>query len=292
MEVIKEVGAFAGLAAFLGLAVLALLYFAQARDVRRLRENAEFLVEGDPMPTHPEDVEAAAEGAEAAEGGKPPPKQPKAAARAAAASAPTDAEAFRRAELARQAAERRQRFETRRREDGDDRRLPALPSTAVMIVGALILLAGIGFGASRLLGGDDASTGDTQKNNGQALACPPGQTKVAVLNSTPEAGLAAGFAKDLTTKGYDVGPVSNTESPFDVSTVMFAEGSQDCAPEVAPVVDIEGSEPMDQEVRTISEGAQVAVVLGEDKAPGSSASTDSADSSTTDASSSETTLGD
>ena len=285
MEVIKEVGAFAGLAAFLGLAVLALLYFAQARDVRRLRENAEFLVEGDPMPTHPEDVEAAAEGAEAAEGGKPPPKQPKAAARAAAASAPNDAEAFRRAELARQAAERRQRFETRRREDGDDRRLP---STAVMIVGALILLAGIGFGASRLLGGDDASTGDTQKNNGQALACPPGQTKVAVLNSTPEAGLAAGFAKDLTTEGYDVGPVSNTESPFDASTVMYAEGSQDCAPEVAPVVDIEGSEPMDQEVRTISEGAQVAVVLGEDKAPGSSASTDSADGSTTDASSSET----
>ena len=53
MEVIKEVGAFAGLAAFLGLAVLALLYFAQARDVRRLREKAEFLVEGDPMQTHP-----------------------------------------------------------------------------------------------------------------------------------------------------------------------------------------------------------------------------------------------
>jgi hypothetical protein len=46
MEVIREVGAFAGLAAFFGLALLALLYFAQARDVRRLRENAEFLVEG------------------------------------------------------------------------------------------------------------------------------------------------------------------------------------------------------------------------------------------------------
>lgn len=291
MEVIKEVGAFAGLAAFLGLAVLALLYFAQARDVRRLRENAEFLVEGDPMPTHPEDVDAA-DGAEAAEGGKPPPKQPKAAARAAAATAPNDAEAFRRAELARQAAERRQRFETRRREDGDERRMPGLPSTAVMVVGALILLAGIGFGASRLLGGDDASTDGAQKNNGQALACPPGQTKVAVLNSTPEAGLAAGFAKDLTTKGYDVGPVSNTESPFEASTVMFAEGSQDCAPEVAPVVDIEATEPMDQEVRTISEGAQVAVVLGEDKAPGASASTDSAGSSTTDGLSSETTLGD
>ena len=100
MEAIKEVGAFAGLAAFLGLAVLALLYFAQARDVRRLRENAEFLVEGDPMPTHPEDMEDEGDAARATAG-----KQPKAAARAAAASAPTDAEAFRRAELARQAAQ-------------------------------------------------------------------------------------------------------------------------------------------------------------------------------------------
>ena len=38
MELIKEIGAFAGLVAFLGLAVLALLSFAQGRDIRRLRE--------------------------------------------------------------------------------------------------------------------------------------------------------------------------------------------------------------------------------------------------------------
>ena len=48
MDLLRELGAFAGLAAFIGLAVLALLYFAQARDVRRLRESAEFLVEGEP----------------------------------------------------------------------------------------------------------------------------------------------------------------------------------------------------------------------------------------------------
>ena len=38
MELIKEIGALAGLCAFLGLAVLTLLYFSQARDVRRLRD--------------------------------------------------------------------------------------------------------------------------------------------------------------------------------------------------------------------------------------------------------------
>ena len=38
MELIKEIGAFAGLAAFLGLALLAMLAFSQGRDIRRLRE--------------------------------------------------------------------------------------------------------------------------------------------------------------------------------------------------------------------------------------------------------------
>src|SRR5215210_7890581 len=111
MELLKEVGAVAGFASFLGLAILSLLYFAQARDVRRLRENAEVLVEGPddefehadaPVPT------AATDGS----------RKPETAAREAAASAPNDAEAFRRAELARQAAERRQRFERRRTTDG------------------------------------------------------------------------------------------------------------------------------------------------------------------------------
>ena len=38
MELIKEIGAFAGLAAFFGLALLALLSFTHGRDIRRLRE--------------------------------------------------------------------------------------------------------------------------------------------------------------------------------------------------------------------------------------------------------------
>ena len=36
MDLLERVGAYVGLASFLGLAVLALLYFSQARDVRRL----------------------------------------------------------------------------------------------------------------------------------------------------------------------------------------------------------------------------------------------------------------
>ena len=78
----------------LGPAVLILLYFAQARDVRRLRENAGFLVEGERVPADASPGEAAARRRQ----------EPEEAAAAAAASAPNDREAFRRAELARQAA--------------------------------------------------------------------------------------------------------------------------------------------------------------------------------------------
>jgi hypothetical protein len=282
MDLLRDVGAFAGLAAFFGLAVLALLYFAQARDVRRLRENAEFLVEGDagaPAPSRgevPTSVDTEAE--------------PERAARAAAASAPNDAEAFRRAELARQAAERRQRFESRRRDGGGGlgERFGNLPSGAVIAVGAVILIAGIAFGASQFLGDDEPATGGGG-GGGKQLACPPGQTKVAVLNGTAEAGLASQSASQLKQKSYDVGPVSNTESGFDTSTIMFDQGGEQCVPEIAPLVGVTASAPMDQEIRTVAEGAVVAVVLGEDRATGSS------DTATEDAAAGDTsaeTLGD
>ncbi|MGH2801805.1 MAG: hypothetical protein ACRDL4_02005, partial [Thermoleophilaceae bacterium] len=37
-EIIQDIGAYAGLASVVGLAVLSALYFSQARDVKRLRE--------------------------------------------------------------------------------------------------------------------------------------------------------------------------------------------------------------------------------------------------------------
>ena len=254
MEAIRDLGAYAGLAAFVGLAVLALLYFAQARDVRRLRENAEFLVDPDAAGAAPPPIGAEGEAAQTQTQTRPA----------------SDAEAFRRSELARQAADRRQRFEERRTGGGGGR-FPDFPSTAIIVIGALILLAGIGFGASKLLGGDDGTSGGGASSK-EKLACPPGQTQVAVLNGTAEAGLAATSAKDLEQKGYEVRPVTNTGSPFDTTVVMFDQGSQDCAADIAPVVGVQGTQAMDPEIRGISEGAQVAVVLGEDRVTGSSAS--------------------
>jgi hypothetical protein len=268
-SLLKDVGAVAGLASFLGLALLALLYFAQARDIRRLRENASFLVEGgseDGEAITPAERTATAVAA----------NEPEQAAAAAAATAPNEAEAYRRAELARQAAERRKRFEKRRRRPSDGRERPAWLSdwkavTAIALI-ALIALAGVAYGVSRIAGGgSESSTTAAGKNKGP---CPPGQTRVAVLNGTPTPGLAATFAGPLKQKGYKTTPVGNTDSPFTTSVVMYdPQQGKECAGVISRIVGIPKQQPMDNEVRVASEGDPVAVVLGDDKVGASGGST-------------------
>jgi hypothetical protein len=139
----------------------------------------------------------------------------------------------------------------------------------VIVIGALLLIGGAAFGVSRIVGGSSQSTTPAaQKNKGP---CPPGQTKVAVLNGTATPGLAAQSAAPLKQHGYKVGPVGNTSTPFATSVVMFdPTDGQQCAPIIGEVVGIPKTQPMNNEVRQASEGDPVAVVLGDDKAGGSS----------------------
>jgi LytR cell envelope-related transcriptional attenuator len=271
-SLLKDVGAVAGLASFLGLALVALLYFAQARDIRRLRENASFLVEGDSEDG--ETVTPAERTATAVAA-----RKPEEAAAAAAATAPNEAEAFRRAELARQAAERRKRFEQRRRRPSIGRERPAWLSdwksiAAIALIG-VIVLAGAAYGVTRIVGGGSES--DTLSGGGKNKGpCPPGQTRVAVLNGTPTQGLAADFAAPLQQKGYKTTPVGNTDSPFTTSVVMFdPQQGKECAGVISEIVGIPKQQPMDNEVRVAAEGDPVAVVLGDDKAGSTGASTTS-----------------
>jgi hypothetical protein len=269
-SLLKDVGAVAGLASFLGLALVALLYFAQARDIRRLRENASFLVEGGS-----EDGEAVTPAERAATAVAA--RKPEEAAAAAAATAPNEAEAFRRAELARQAAERRRRFEQRRRQPSNGRERPAWlsdwKSIAAIVLGALVVLGGVAFGVTRITGGSSESSTQAGTGNNKG-PCPPGQTRVAVLNGTPTQGLAADFAGPLQAKGYKTTPVGNTDSPFSTSVVMYdPQQGKECAGVISGIVDIPKQQPMSNEVRVAAEGDPVAVVLGDDKAGEAGATT-------------------
>ena len=90
MEIIQEIGAYAGFAAVVGLAVLSALYFSQARDVRRLREWAgrapERAAEGQPAAPAPRTVTARPAAAPAPAQAKPAAAAPAAAAAQAAAA--------------------------------------------------------------------------------------------------------------------------------------------------------------------------------------------------------------
>ena len=97
-EIVQEIGAYAGLASVVGLAVLSALYFSQARDVKRLREWAGRAPEraGGQAPAVPGRVPAQparAPGQPAVPGAPPAAARPAAAPAAAAGAQPATAAA-------------------------------------------------------------------------------------------------------------------------------------------------------------------------------------------------------
>ena len=247
---IKDIGAFAGLAAFFGVAVLALLSFTQGRDIRRLRDWAGSAPERD---------------AERKE--------------STSAAAAERAEEMRRLEEARteerEAAELR---ETRRerREAGlpeltrgerlraalsrEDRSPLALVAAFLAVV---VVAGGIAYAATGGFGGDDGKGGNGGK---QSKGLHPAEIEVAVLNGTAVEGLAGSYGDMVESRGYQLGNVTNTESAQELSAVMFKPNNGRAAQKVAKSLDIPRVQPMTEEVAQLGEGAPVAVVVGEDSA--------------------------
>jgi LytR cell envelope-related transcriptional attenuator len=258
LELIKEIGAFAGLVAFLGLALLALLSFAQARDVRRLREWAGSAPERD---------------AERKE--------------STSAVAAERAEEMRRLEETREEESRAEelREERRRRREAG---LPELtrgerlrerlsggapgggirtrlgePRYLVALFAVLVLIAG-GAGYALMQGGDDGEKGKGGKRAAAALK--PGEVEVTVLNGTAVPGLAATYGDMVEQEGFQLGAVTNSESSFVDSVVMFEPGNGRAAHMVARSLQIQRVRPMTSDIVEVSAGAPVSVVVGEDNA--------------------------
>jgi hypothetical protein len=277
MDAIQQIGAIAGLGAFFGLAVLAFLYFAQASHVRDLEEKATFVPDELDLPAAA--PEPAAVGAsEEAEGetatatttapGKPaPPRKPQ-----------SEAEAARQVEIARAKAERRARFEQRRRSPAgagggrpqeealSSRRRPEPRAMIVIGLGVVVLVIGVVFAAGSIFGGDDSGSSGSASSSaaGEESTGPP--TEVAVLNGTPVPGLAAKIGQEVRDGGFKLGAVTNTDTPFAETEVMFDTGKMADGQEVASKLQIAKVEPMSSDVKKISNGAPVAVVVGEDRA--------------------------
>jgi LytR cell envelope-related transcriptional attenuator len=252
VQLLEQIGAFAGLAAFLGLAVLAMLAFSQGRDIRRLREWAGSAPERD---SDRKDSTSAA-----------------AAKRAEELRALEDARTAEREALD-QREERRRRREaglpelTRRERLGEGfssfgSRIAEPRYLAAIFVVVLLLVGGAVYVATQ---GSDSADGKDGKAK-SAKATTPGEIEVTVLNGTAVPGLAAKFGDEVEGKGFQLGAVTNSSTSFAESIVMFERGHAPEARKVAKALDISQVKLMTPDIESVSGGAPVSVIVGEDNA--------------------------
>ena len=252
MQLLEQIGAFAGLAAFLGLAVLAMLAFSQGRDLRRLREWAGSAPERD---SERKDSTSAS-----------------AAKRAEELRALEDARTAEREALD-EREERRRRREaglpelTRRERLGEGfssfgSRIAEPRYLVAIFVVVLLLVGGVVYVATQ---GSDSADGKDGKAK-SAKATKPGEIEVTVLNGTAVPGLAAKFGDEVEGKGFQLGAVTNSSTSFAESIVMFERGHAPEARKVAKALDISRVKLMSADIESVSGGAPVSVIVGEDNA--------------------------
>jgi hypothetical protein len=253
VRVIEQIGAFAGLAAFLGLGVLALLSFAHGRDIRRLREWAGSAPERDTERKEATSTVAAQRAEEL--------RQLEQARTAEHEAVSKREERRRRRDAGMPELSRRERFSESTSSIGAHL---AEPRWLVAIFVVLVLVVG-GVAYALLSGGSDDSTSG-KKGKQAAAKVPPSEIDVAVLNGTATAGLAATYGDKIDRKGFSLGAVSNTDQSFATSVVMYERGHAPEARKVAKQLQISDTELMSPEVKPAAAGADVAVVVGEDNA--------------------------
>jgi len=250
VHAIEQIGAFAGLAAFLGLAVLALLSFTHGRDSRRLRDWAGSAPERD--------------------------AERKEQTSTIAAQRAEELRALQEARTAEHEAVSSREERRRRREEGLPEQswserlrgrfsnfgeIASRPSSLIALFVVLLVL--VGGGAYLLLsGGEGGESGAKQA----AAKVKPAEIEVAVLNGTAVPGLAASFGDKVEGKGFKLGAVTNSSSSFAASVVMFKRGHKPEARKVAKQLQIGKLQLMSGEIESVSAGADVAVIVGEDNA--------------------------
>jgi hypothetical protein len=131
-----------------------------------------------------------------------------------------------------------------------------------------ILFFALVFGAIPLLGGGGSKTAGTATTPTKSK---PAAVKVAILNGTAVPGLAAKVGDDVRGGGFKLGAVTNSETSFDTTIVMYTRGHQPEAQRVAKQIGVQDVELMSPEIQRVSKGAAVAVVVGNDRAPAGSA---------------------
>ncbi|MGYP001178255916 len=232
-DAIQTVGAFAGIAAVIGVVVLSMLCFSMSRDLRRLRDWAGGAPERDAEVREVSEIVAAE-----------------------------------RAEELRVLAEREERRMDRSGEGGGVGgfwdRLGRTGRILAIVAAVLVIGAAAAFAGTSLLGGSDS--GNSGKSGKKAAAkVNPSKTTVAVLNGTvSETGVAADYADKIEKDGYNLGVVTNTTSSYANSIVMYTKGNEAAAADVAKSVNIADTGVITPQIASLTENADVTVVVGLD----------------------------
>jgi LytR cell envelope-related transcriptional attenuator len=240
VDLLERVGSYAGLGAFLGLAILALLYFSQARDVRRLREWA---------GRAPERAGETTAQTPAARHGLPP------------------------LTLAEHESRPRKRIRDRLR----NIHVPNLRYVGAT-VGLLLLLGGAAYAAVQLVDNSDegspsssASRRDRDRDSSssssrQKINIDPGSVTVAVLNGTTVQGLAAKVGEEVSAGGFNPGTIGNAARiDQSRSEVLYSPGQQRAARAVANRLGIRTIRPVDAVNREIAGSFDAVVLVGADR---------------------------
>lgn len=261
MNYIRDIGAIAGLAAFLGVGVIALMLFVQGRDVRRLREWAGGAPERDAGVTAATSEVAAERAAELERLNEQRSRREEQRDAEVQAASKRDTRRQRR-EAGLPEQTRTERF--RERIGGGATGGSSAARYALAIILFVVVAGGVAYGAIQVFGGDDGNSG--KNNAGKAVN--PGRVEVAVLNGTSVPDLASRFGDKIEGEGFQIGVVTNSSSSFDTSVVMFKPGFKPEAKKVAGDLKIEKVKPMTGDIRSSAVGADVAVVIGESDADG------------------------
>jgi hypothetical protein len=267
LAIVQEIGAVAGWAAVVGLAVLSALYFSQARDVKRLREWA---------GRAPERSGAGVTALPGRAAGVPPPAQPQTAA--TASSAPASLTGPRPATPAalRAVPQEAASIPPRRSQPWYSR--IGTRFVAVALVGLFVLGGAAAYGVTQLTGDDGGdNSGKAQANNDNGLpnkpkrngaTVKPGNVTVAVLNGTTVPGLAAALREQIAAAGFKKGTIDVfSDQQLAESVVQYAPGHQAEAMAVSRTVGISQHEPVTANSRALAGDATVIVIAGADKAP-------------------------
>jgi hypothetical protein len=161
----------------------------------------------------------------------------------------------------------------------DDRPAGRSRRPLLFAAGALVALALAAFAVLQLTGGDDGGTNDepaglatpTQDGgdgaaDGGGSPIDPASVTVAVLNGTTVPGLAAQIGDKVAGEGFQLGTVTNNfDQERAESVVLYTDGSEREAADVARRLDIAQREPIDPDSQSLAGDASVVVVAGADQ---------------------------